>query len=486
MPTTIVLPSAILCSFLAIALGGLAKAQSDVEERPNVLFIAIDDLNDTVGFLRAHPGVKTPNLDRLAARGVSFTNAHCAAPACAPSRTAVITGMRPSSSGIYLNGHNALTHDLTKDLTTLPKSFQEAGYLTKGGGKIYHAHTLSEAALEGFLDPEPWDSFFPSKSQQLPAEVTPSGDWPVNGNGDWYRGRFDWEALDVDDDEMADAKVVSWAEKELSKVHEKPLFLAVGIYRPHIPWWTPKRYFDLHPLSEIALPEVEFDDLDDVPPAGRDFPREHWQKWIEENGQWANAVQGYFASVSFTDAMVGRLMAALDNGPLSRNTIVVLWSDHGYHLGQKQHWEKFALWEQATHVPLIFADTREDGFGKGETHVAASLLDIYPTLAELCQLDPPSHLDGESLVPWLEEPEREEQRAVVTTHGFQNHAVKSERWRYIRYADGSEELYDHQSDPNEFVNVAGRADLVGIKAELASWLPERNVESAERDKKNQK
>ena len=205
-----------------------------------------------------------------------------------------------------------------------------------------------------------------------------------------------------------------------------------------------------------------------------------------KNDQWKKAVQGYLASVSFTDAMVGRLLTALERGPMAKNTIVVLWSDHGYHLGHKEHWEKFTLWEQATHVPLIFADMREDGFGSGRTNQPVSLIDVYPTLAQLCELEAPEHLDGTSLVPLLEDPALTTNRAIVTTHGFQNHAVKSERWRYIRYADGSEELYDHQNDPNEFTNLAGKPEFTETKAELVKWLPKINAEPAQREKRLQK
>lgn len=457
-------------TILFLLLLGSAAAETP----PNVLFIAIDDLNDWVGFMRNHPGVKTPNLDKLAKRGVAFTNAHCAAPACAPSRTALLTGLRPSTSGAYSNKDNWLENPRLKDVVTLPESFQKAGYITKGGGKIYHAHSLVPEAFTGFLDPEPWDEYFPSKERQMPEEVTPEK-WPVNSTT-YYKGRFDWAPLAIDDEEMADGKVVHWAQQLLSQEHEKPLFLAVGIYRPHIPWWTPKKYFDLHPLEEIRLPEVLESDLDDIPEAGMKFPRTHWQEWILENDYWEQAVQGYLASVSFTDAMVGQLLESLDNGPLADNTIVVLWSDHGYHLGHKQHWEKFALWEQATRVPLVFVDTRKgSNWAAGAQCVQpASLLDIYPTLIELCGLIQNENLEGESLSALLVDPNQKSDRAVVTTHGFQNHAVRSERWRYIRYTDGSEELYDHQEDPNEFNNLANLEQHAQTKTDLAKWLPKIN------------
>ncbi|MCZ6674529.1 MAG: sulfatase [Verrucomicrobia bacterium] len=451
------------------------------EDRPNVLFIAVDDLNDWVGCLNPHPGVKTPHMDKLASSGVLFSNAHCTAPGCNPSRTSVMTGLRPSSTGVYSNGDDWRVMDYTKDVTTLPDSFQAAGYLTKGGGKLYHAHTITEKALTGHLDAEPWDAFFPSKERQMPAEVTPE-QWPVNTNEDFYRGRFDWSPLDIEDSDMADAQVVTWAEEELSKEHAKPLFLAVGIYRPHWPWWAPQAYFDQHPLDEIELRSEPEDDLDDIPEAGLNLIRHKWHDWIIENQQREKAVQAYLASMTFADVMVGRLLSALENGPLADNTIIVLWSDHGYHLGSKNHWEKFALWEQATHVPLILMDSRtgkegtDDNWQLGSRcNQPVSLLDLYPTLVELCGLADPGHLEGRSLVPLLKNPDLKTGRAIVTTHQYMEHAVRSENWRYIRYADGSEELYDHSVDPREFRNLAEFPEFSAVITYLADWLPHINV-----------
>lgn len=466
--------------FRLLMMTGSAVVAASAAERPNVLFIAIDDLNDTVGFLRNHPGARTPHMDRLAARAVSFTNAHCASPGCNASRTALLTGLRPSTTGIYANQDNWLENPRTRDAVTLPDSFRKAGYVTKGGGKIYHAHSFNAEAFRGFLDPEPWAEYFPSKERQMPVELRPD-DWPVHSAKEFYGGHFDWAPMDIADEEMADGQVVAWAEKQLATEHDRPLFLAVGIYRPHVPWWTPRRYFDLHPLGEVRLPETREDDLEDVPKAGREFARRDWQEWITSNRQWKKAVQGYLASVTFADVMVGRLIAALENGPLAHNTIIVLWSDHGYHLGHKEHWEKFALWEQSTHVPLVFVDTRtqrdqsEPGWAAGSRcGQPASLLDIYPTLVELCHLDPVEALEGTSLVPLLANPGKKTGRAVVTTHKYGNHAVRSDRWRYIRYADGSEELYDHSSDPNEFTNLAQQEEHGEIKDDLARWLPATN------------
>lgn len=466
----------LLLTFLFVSLPSSAQG-----EKPNVLFIALDDLNNWVGFLENYPGVKTPNMDRLAREGVMFTNAHCSSPGCNPSRTSLMTGLHPSSTGVYSNGDDWRIMEYTKDVVTLPDSFQAAGYTTKGGGKLYHAHTIEEEFLTGHLDAEPWDVYYPSKEQQLPIEVTPEV-WPVNSNDSFYRGRIDWAPLDISDNEMADGQTVSWAEDVLAQSHDQPLFLAVGIYRPHWPWWVPQSYFDQHPLDGIEIIPEPLDDLDDIPEAGHAFIRKKWHSWIMENHQNEKIVQAYLASMTFADAMLGRLLSALENGPLADNAIIVLWSDHGYHLGSKNHWEKFALWEEATQVPLIFVDRRAENGMEGEWQQASrsnqpvSLLDLYPTLVELCGLEDPGHLQGRSLVPLLRDPSHKTGDAVVTTHRFKNHAVRSEKWRYIRYEDGSEELYDHSVDPREYKNLAGLSQFKAVKDYLARWLPEVDIE----------
>lgn len=413
-------------------------------------------------------------MDRLAERGVLFTNAHCAVPACNPSRTALLTGVSPFVSGVYYNKQDWRQCSNLKNVVTLPQYFHDRGYQTMGGGKIYHAHSLNALAYEGFLDPKPWDEYFPSKTQQMPIEIDPVP-MPANGNPRHYGGHMDWAALDISDNEMADGKVVSWAEKQLVRQHDKPLFLAVGIYRPHVPWYNPKKWFDTLPSAEeITMPEILDNDLDDIPAAGRKMARHRWQQWMVDNDKWRGFVRGYIASVHFADAMVGRLIDALDKGPLAENTIVVLWSDHGYHLGHKEHWEKFALWNQATQVPIIFS---APGKARGKrTNRPASLLDVYPTLVELSGGIAPKHLNGKSLVPWLRDPNADFKSPVITTHGPGNHAVQSVHWRYIRYANGSEELYDHQNDPNEFTNLAGSSEFTSIIKQHAAWLPRKETQ----------
>jgi arylsulfatase A-like enzyme len=277
---------------------------------------------------------------------------------------------------------------------------------------------------------------------------------------------------------MSDARVVAWAAEYLARKHEKPFFLAVGLARPHLPWFVPRKYFDQYPAGSVALPEVKADDLEDVPPAARRMARpEGDHRDVVQNGRWKEAVAAYLASIAFADAMLGRLLAALDASPHAPNTIVVFWGDHGWHLGEKQHWRKLTLWEEAARVPLIIAAPGVTRAG-ARCERTVSLLDLYPTLVELCGLAARPGLEGASLLPLLRDPAAARERPAVTTCGFGNHAVRTERWRYIRYADGSEELYDHEKDPNEWTNFAACQSRAETKKELARWLPERDAEPA--------
>lgn len=467
----------VLLALLPLFAAATSEAYGQVPpadpRRPNVLFIAVDDLNNYALGLNHHATAKTPHLDQLAARGTLFTNAHCAAPGCNPSRASVMTGVAPFNSGVYVNSQDWRECRRLAEITTLPQHFRDHGYKVIGGGKLYHAANLRESQLEGFLDARPWHEYFPSRSRQLADDVAPPKQ-AANGSNEFYGGRFDWKKLDIADNEMGDGKVVSWAESQLSQEHGSPLFLGVGIYRPHIPWYTPRSYFDANPISEVRLPVGVNEDLSDIPDPGANFVRQPWHKWLVDNDKWNDATQAYLASVGFADAMVGRLIKALDEGPLADNTIVVLWSDHGYHLGHKRHWEKFALWNQTTHVPMIVVD-RRFADSSGRCNRPASLLDLYPTLTELCGLDCPAHLDGESLVPFLKNPSTSSDRAVVITHEKNNHAVQSRHWRYIRYFDGSQELYDHRVDPGERDNLAYDAEHTDQIERLAKHLPSSSV-----------
>jgi len=459
---------ALAATLTALALPLAADAQ---DARPDVLFIAVDDLNDWVGFLGGHPQTKTPNIDRLAARGMAFTNAHSPSALCNPSRTALLSGLRPSTSGIYGNAPDWRTVELFEAIATLPRHFRDNGYRTLGAGKIFHAHTFGPTGFTGFNDTHAWDAFYPALDRQLPDEVGP----PVRpASGSRVPG-FDWAPVHVDDRAMGDGQVVAWAERQLAAETGSPRFVAAGIYRPHEPWYVPPRYLEMHPLDSIELPAVRADDLDDVPAAApAQFSARQIHEWLLAEGKWPEAVQAYLASVSFADAMVGRLLDALDASGRAGNTIIVLWGDHGFHLGEKGRWRKSTLWEESTRVPLIVVAPGVTAPGS-ESAQPVSLMDIYPTLAELAGLETPDHVEGRSLVPLLKDPARAWEYPAVTTYGFGNHAVRTERYRYIRYADGAEELYDHATDPNEWTNLASERGYESVKAELRRALPAQNA-----------
>jgi len=440
---------------------------ANTKNKPNVLFIAIDDLNDWIGCLGGHPDVKTPNLDRLAQRGVLFTNAHCSAPACNPSRASLMTGILPSTSGVYNNSQPWRESPALRDTVTLPQHFMAHGYSVVGGGKIYHG---------GFPDPPSWQQYFPSQKKNKPDDPMPPNR-PLNGIPN--TAQFDWGPVDMPDDQMGDWQVASWAIDELNKEHDKPFFLACGFFRPHLPWYVPQKYFDMYPADKVTLPNVNENDLDDVPPIGRKIakPEGDHKKVIDYN-QWRKAVQGYLASISFVDTCVGRVIDAFDKSPYVDNTVVILWSDHGWHLGEKLHWRKFALWEEATHNVFMVIAPGVTRPGQRCSR-PVSMLDIYPTLIELCNLTPKNELVGRSLLPLLKNPQADWDRPALTTHGRSNHSVRSQRWRYIRYSDGTEELYDHDNDELEWKNLLWpkkpAPEHRQIADELAKWLPQINA-----------
>ena len=436
---------------------------SNRPDRPNVLFIAIDDLNDWTGCLGGHPDVKTPNLDELARRGVLFTNAHCSAPACNPSRASLMTGILPSTSGVYHNPQPWRKSPVLSNAVTLPQHFMAHGYRVVGGGKIYHG---------GFPDPPSWQEYFPSQRKNKPDDPMPPNR-PLNGIP--KTALFDWGPVNVPDDRMGDWKVANWAIGQLRKRHDKPFFLGCGFFRPHLPWYVPPKYFDMYPVDKVTLPNVNENDLDDVPPIGKKMakPGNDHKKVIEYN-QWRKAVQGYLASITFVDTCVGRVINALDKSRHVDNTIIILWSDHGWHLGEKLHWRKFALWEEATHNILMVVAPGLTRPGR-RCPRPVSMIDIYPTLIDLCGLAPKPELEGKTLMPLLRNRNAKWNRPALTTHGLNNHSLRSDHFRYIRYSDGTEELYDHNNDELEWNNLANDPNYADIKRQLAKWLPETNV-----------
>ena len=449
---------------------GLFLQRAAADDSPNVLFIAVDDLRDWVGHLGGHPQATTPNIDRLAASGVSFTRAYCSAPLCNPSRISLLTGIAPSRSGVYGNGEKL--RDKLPNAVTLMQHFRASGYSARGAGKLFHGSRA--------YDEDSWDGYFrPANSKKL-RRIKHDSSLPKSA---WVP----WGPLACSDDEMFDGKNANWIIAELKKPQGKPFFLAYGLTKPHLTWEVPQKYFDLHPIDGIELPVVKKGDLDDVPPFGQKLAREVYDPSGEknfatrggdhqnviDNGQWRKAVQAYLATISFADAQIGRVLDALDKGEHADNTVIVLWGDHGWHLGEKEHWRKHALWDVSTRTPLIISVP--DGVTKGQLcHRPVSLIDLYPTLVDLCGLPERDGLDGQSLKPLLRNPGQEWDRPVVMTYGSGNHAVQTQRWRYIRYADGGKELYDHARDPNEWKNLASLSQYKSTIEELKMHLPERN------------
>lgn len=435
-------------------------------KHPNVLFLIVDDMND-YGFYKTYPVVKTPYLDSFLKSALTFRKAYCASPVCQPSRTAVFSGLYPHTTGSYKNGARPWKNSslLTKT-ESIPELFKRNGYITFGRGKLFGDNVPSER-YETMWDNRPikggYGPFLEEKDQLTDK---------------WFVFRA-WKGPDTD---FPDVKNSNAAIEFLEQDHNKPFFLALGLYRPHVPYTAPKRFFDLYEGVDFPMPPGYRDnDLEDVPPLGRELAAQ-WGERLKYVGKhnlprWQKFIQAYFANTTFADWSIGRVIEALDRSKYADNTIVVFWSDHGYYCGEKDHWEKGTLWERSALSPLAM---RVPGMvHAGETsHQQVSLVDLYPTLVDLCKLQEPNHrLEGESLRSFIENPERKQKRLILTSYGEEYASVRSERYRYIRYPDGTEELYDHGIDPHEFENLSGKPECVKIKESLAQGIPQKWTKS---------
>jgi arylsulfatase A-like enzyme len=439
-------------------------------DRPNILFIAIDDQNDWIGCLGGHPQVKTPNIDKLAAKGTLFTNAHCQSPLCNPSRTSLMTGLRPSTTGIYGLAPWIRNVPALKDTVTLPQYLKKhGGYRNYTTGKIYHGGNGRRKTDREFdiIGPAAGVGVKPPKKLVETPAPHPLVDWGVFPHKDEDKG--DW-------------KVASWAVEQLEGMGQEklkePFFLSVGFFLPHVPCYATQKWFDLYPEESLILPPLHRMDRDDTP---RFSWYIHWKlpeprfKFLQEAGEWKNIVRSYMACTSFVDSQVGRVLTALEKSGHEDDTIIVLWSDHGFHLGEKLITGKNTLWDRSARVPLMFTGP---GVEKGVCSKPAELLDIYPTLIDLCGLPKNEKLEGHSLLPQLKDAGADRPWPAITTHNHDNHGIRSENWRYIRYADGSEELYDMRNDPNEWTNLIGNAKHAKVAAEHHKWLPKINRQPA--------
>jgi arylsulfatase A-like enzyme len=440
---------------------------------PNILFIILDDLNAWIGALGRHPQVKTPNIDALARRGDLFARAYCSAPYCNASRMGLFTGRLPATLGVY---DNEPFWDTPGRPPTFIELLRTRGYHTVGAGKVFHGVFDYQTALRertaqvAWREIENrewlWDAYTTNVLEPLPENR------PLNGLFDFsdlssvpekYR-LFDWGPLSAEAEERTPDQRVANAVSEFLSAPKEPFFCAAGLYKPHLPWHAPQRFFDLYDRDSIHLPPVKDDDLDDVPPIACRWaldPPDH--ALVTSRGVWPDAVRGYLACISYADFMVGQILDALARSPAAGRTTVVLCGDNGYHLGEKLHWRKFALWEESTRVPLIVA---RPGQAARRILDPVSLIDIHATVLDLASLggDPG---DSESLLACAERPRS---KPVITTWGAGNHSLRGPRWRYTRYSDSMEELYDHAVDSFEWTNLAAAPEFANARAELSAQI----------------
>ena len=448
----------------------VAVVQAQDLSKPDVVFIVVDDLNDWIGTMGGHPQSKTPNLDALAARGVLFTNAHCNAPQCGPSRTSLLHGLYPKSTGKYFNntrrpdffGEQPMQGITSKNAPLNPmilqRYFKQHGYRVVCGGKVAHGNTAKlKRDVDAFLN--------------RPRDVR--GNFTDDKANLWSEGGPHNHA----EEETGDYKVARWAIDEWNTMSEKPLLMTVGFYRPHRPFNAPKAYFEKFPLETIQLPQVRANDLDDLPPyakalarsnAHKDLfkPRTLHEQILHLGGEreWKYMVQSYLACINYVDTQIGRLLDELQENPRKRETVIVLTSDHGWNLGEKTHWCKAAIWRNTTRVPFIVVlpGDRPDGLRNNQP---ISHVDIYPSLCDFAGIPQPNHLEGRSILPLLQDPSATRDLAFLS-YGPENTAAQSERYRYLRYEDGSEELYDHQKDPHEWTNLSNIPEFQTVKKKM--------------------
>jgi len=453
--------TAVFLCFLVACQEANKEKTAKSPEKPNVLVIAVDDLNDWIGVLGGHPQAKTPNIDRLANSGVLFTNAHCQAPVCNPSRASVMTSLYPSTSGIYFLNPDITESPIARENIVMPKRFENEGYNVFGAGKLFHnAKGLNKKYIPNHAGH--FGGFGPMPEEKIS---------PYPGHPLW-----DWGAFPERDDQMPDYQIASWATARLAEKQEQPFWMGVGFFRPHVPQYAPQKWFDLYPLESLQLPKTIAGDLKDISSYGVDITREKHvsptHEWVIENEQWKPLVQSYLACVSFVDEQVGRVLDALENGAYAANTYVVLFSDHGFHIGEKERHAKRSLWEDGARVPLIIMGP---GIPKGKvSNKPVQLLDIYPTLLELSNLEPDPKHEGNSLVPILQQTELNEwSHYARTSFGPGNYAIVSENYRFIQYNDGSEEFYDHSNDPQEWYNEIGNKKYAVLISQHRAQIPKQ-------------
>ncbi len=468
-----------------------STAYGNTLNRPNVLFIIVDDLNDWIGPMKGNPHAITPNLDKLFSQSTRFDNAHCNAPVCSASRSSMLSGLRPSTTGWYSNQSSIKKTDekALRGISPLPLHFRNNGYITLAGGKIYHR------GVADFNRDLIWSEH--KSKYHLPEEYRKRGHgyggdffYPFPRNGGQIYEHFDkrvrgqslcWEALedeDIPNGLMPDEELSAWAVKQLQQTYSQPFFLAVGFLRPHVPYTAPKKYFDLYKNLNIES-AVAFDyEMSDIPTYGKAMAvgllpgGDHKNVMAISEDYDRQLTLAYLACISFIDDQVGKVLDALNESDHKSNTIVVFCSDHGQNLGEKKNWRKQCLWEESTRVPLAFRIPKKL---PQRCRRSVSLVDVYPTLVDLCNLPSAGAIDGVSLMPLISYPESNWDRPAITTWHYKNHSIRSQNWRYSLYRDDTEELYDHIHDPGEHCNLAHDPECQPVIDKLRKWIPKTNA-----------
>jgi len=454
---------------VALSLAGIgsvrpALADEAPRKKLNVLFIAVDDLNNSLGCY-SHPLVKSPNIDSLAQRGVRFDRAYCQYPLCNPSRSSLLSGLRPDTTRVVNNGVPVRKN--IPDVVTLPQFFRQHGYYSARVGKIYHYGVPGDIGKSGLDDTPSWDHFVNPRGRDKDDEADVINFGPGKGLG----ASLSWMIAKGEDAEQTDGKVAADTIKLLEEHKDKPFFIAAGFYRPHVPDIATRKYFDLYPLEKVLLPSEPSEHFAHIPDAALTVKPANYGLEPEKLRIFKRA---YFASISFVDAQVGKVLDALDRLKLSDNTVIVLFGDHGWLLGEHGHWQKMSLFEESARVPFIICAPGAKGNGRACPRTV-ELADIYPTLAELCGLKAPEVLEGFSVRPLLENPEGAWGHPAFTQviHGqAKGYSVRTERWRYTEWNGGKAgvELYDHDADPHEYRNLALDPQYAKTVEELGALL----------------
>ena len=470
----------VIAAIAALTSSVTVVAQEAAAGRPNVLFIAIDDLNDWVSVFGGHSAAKTPHVDQFANDGaIVFQNAHCAGPVCGPSRSAMLSGFMPSRSGIYGNSQNMLDAPLVQQHATLPEYFSKNGYVSISMGKIFHKHVTAGGSDHGHWSFDLYEQTrggtgvdrqqITSRNQNLiKGKPAPPSEYTRRGGSE-----FSWGPTRGGREDMKDYKTAEWAAEQLQQSYDKPFFMAVGLSKPHLPFYVPQEFFDLYPPDGQYMPPFREDDLEDIltPRGKQKFKASDDYLWLKQNDLLNEAARAYLAASSFADACLGVIFEALKQSPHYDNTIVFVWGDHGWHLGEKLKYRKGTGWSESTRIPLL---VRMPGMtSRRECVRAVNMIDFYPSLIELCDLPARPVIDGRSFAPLLKNPAMPWDHATVTIHGEGNASARDDRWRFIRYSDGTRELYDLNNDPQEWTNLAGQpsADAMDAMKRLSAVMP---------------